>query len=235
MAEQFNAMPRLRASVKAGSYDADAHTVRWVMSDETVDRDGESISVKGWEVPGSVPLLWGHRSWGDVEDVIGKVEAATVEGGQLVGFVRFSQENERGRLVERMVAEGILENGSVGFEPMAWTDKDGSTHERERGAAYPYPEKGRKYTKTELAEFSVVPVPSNPSAVAKMAKALETKPDTDETARLREEIDELRAIVQTVTTVNDNREKFQTIEEFFSEGLAAQPATAEEFFQSGIE
>ena len=174
MAEALGkAGPRVLATVKARTYNGDAGTVDWVMSDETHDRDGEVIKADGWSVPGDVPLLWAHRSFmADPQDVIGRVVATRVEGGTFIGTVKFSRAegHDRARLVEGMVAGGDLTNGSVGFSPIAWTDPDGSEHTREPGGPYPYSKSGRIYTKQELSEFSIVPVPSNPSAVVRMAK-----------------------------------------------------------------
>ncbi|HUU94297.1 MAG TPA: HK97 family phage prohead protease [Phycisphaerae bacterium] len=162
------------AAVKASTYNGDAHTVEWVMSAETKDRDGEIISAKGWSVPGDAPLLWGHMSHStSPEAVLGRVIGARVDGKSFVGTLLFSQANPAAQLAEKMVAEGILTNGSVGFEPMEWADKDGTIGARVRGGQYPHPQEGRTYTKAELVEFSIVPVPSNADAMVRMCKALE--------------------------------------------------------------
>ena len=44
--------PMRHATAKAVSYDADSHSVVWVLSDETKDRDGEVIKADGWIVEG---------------------------------------------------------------------------------------------------------------------------------------------------------------------------------------
>lgn len=228
--------PQARATIKAGTYSPDAHTVEWVMSDETTDRDGEVLSVGGWSIPGSIPLLWGHRSWGDPTDVIGKVDAVRVEGGQLIGTLRFSQANPTAQLVEAMVAEGVLENGSVGFDPLAWTDPDGSEHTRVRGGPYPWPKAGRRYTAQELAEFSIVPVPSNPGATAKMANRLRSAGGERETAleaqveALAGQVAELTRQVGTLQTVRETRREADSWDDWMAQptdGDGDSPATAD--------
>lgn len=210
--------PQALVSMKAASYNSDAHTVEWVMSDETKDRDGEVLRANGWQVRGSIPLLWGHRSFGDSPQIVlGKVESVQISGSKLVGLVRFSTTNPLGQMAEAMVAEGVLENGSVGFDPLAWTDPDGSEHTRVPGGPYPFPKAGRVYTKQELAEFSIVPVPSNPNAIAKMAKVFDRMPDTTATAQLLARIDAMERKIQTLATRDEQRNEVDDWDEWLAD------------------
>jgi phage head maturation protease len=162
--------PQLHALLKSETYSKDKHTIEWDMSDESRDRDGEGIKADGWVVDGEPNVLWGHDA-SKPENVLGKVVGTRVDGGKFVGMIRFSQANPAARMVEAMVAEGTIDKGSVGFDPLAWEDADGTKGTREPGGPYPFPKNGRTYTKQALLEFSPVGVPSNANALARMAKA----------------------------------------------------------------
>lgn len=127
--------------------DADSRgTFEVVMTAETVDRDGEIISVEGLDLKTyqkkNPVLLWAHRF---MDPPIGKVTEITQDGTKLVakGFfagTKFAQE------IRQLYDEGVLNSVSIGFIPL----------ERE----------GNTITKAELLELSFVPVPSNREANA---------------------------------------------------------------------
>jgi len=157
------------ATFEKGTYNAADHTIEWVLSSEAEDRDGEILEVDGWVDRGQhIPLMWAHRTgFADVTDVLGDVREQWNSGKKRVGRVRFSQAHDVSKTAEVMVAEGVLRNGSVGFRPWKWTNQDGSKAERKEGDPLPYPQRGRRYTKQEMVEFSIVPVPANLAAQSK--------------------------------------------------------------------
>lgn len=145
-----------------------------IASTEATDRDGEVIEVSGWEWKTPLPkLLYGHSS-ATVENVLGKVETIHKEVGQLKVTASINDAaSPMHRAAGILVRSGDLDTLSVGFEPLAWRNADGSEETRAPGSEWPWPEKGRRYTRAELLELSLVGVPSNYEAVVTGIKALQ--------------------------------------------------------------
>jgi len=139
----------------------------FVMSDETIDRDGEIIKVDGWDIKNYKSnniLLWGHRHDIPGIGVVGKV---LKEDGKLVAKkVRFASPGiyELADTIHGLVDDGVLKAVSVGYMPI----------ERE----YPEMDDGKKKkqprvvtNKAELYELSIVNVGSNPNALMTVKSA----------------------------------------------------------------
>ncbi len=124
-------------------------------STSTVDRDGEVIEAKGWDLKNfkkNPVIMYAH----DYRSLpIGKAPKVWLAGGKLKNTVQFPPEGtyEFADIVERLVDTGYLKTESVGFIPQKWEDGDGDKGPR------------RTYLKQELLEISIVPVPSNPDAL----------------------------------------------------------------------
>lgn len=128
----------------------DSKTKLAVASTDTVDRMGESIDQKGWDlknyISNGAPLLFAHN---DKEVMIGnarnvKVDKSIGTNGALVFEPDFHQETELAKAIGSLFEQGRMKTFSVGFLPI---DQDGNT-----------------YTKQELLEISAVNVPANPEA-----------------------------------------------------------------------
>jgi hypothetical protein len=124
----------------------------FIISDSTEDRQGEVISVDGWDIKNykeNPVILWAHNP---VEPAIGigtKVSFRTVNGQKKLTFVpQFHKKTELSRIVSDLVDEGIIRATSVGFLPK---ECDGNV-----------------FTKQELLEVSFVNVPANPKALSLM-------------------------------------------------------------------
>jgi len=121
-----------------------------------MDRDGEVIDVEGWDLKNfkkNPVIMYAH----DYRTLpIGKATHIGVKDGKLKNTVEFPPEGtyEFADIVERLVNTGYLKTESVGFIPRKWEDGEG-------GDKAPR----RTYTKQELLEISIVPVPSNPNAL----------------------------------------------------------------------
>lgn len=202
--------------------------VRFVLSDETIDRDGETIQYTAWgDVTGkSVPFLYGHDP-SSMANVIGRLHLSVDHGRKaLVARPVFSQ-TAPGQMARQFVEEGTIDTVSVGFNPLEWTEPDGKTYATELGDWPPPPAKGRAYTKADVLEGSLVPIPSNPNARqildadARMRKAFESATEQpieiistgDEPPLSADEIKALRSIInakhgervaRTVTIDNEN-------------------------------
>jgi hypothetical protein len=146
-----------------------------IASTGSVDRDGESIDPDGWVFPKTtLPLFFGHAGYRDANNWIGVIERASVVNDQLLvdGFMPDTAENAIGRKISGFMKAGIQVPGSVGFDPFEWVERDGHKGARDRGGPFPGASLGRRYTKQELLEYSIVPVPSNVDAISTGLKML---------------------------------------------------------------
>lgn len=120
-------------------------TFEVIATTESVDRQGESILLKGWDIKNYMNnpvILWGHDYW---SLPIGKATEVNIEGDKMVikgifASTEFAQE------VRKLYDEGIVKTVSVGFIPLE--------------------KQGNVITKAELLELSFVPVPANPDALS---------------------------------------------------------------------
>lgn len=145
-----------------------ARTIRFVASDETVDRYGDIIRANGWLLDNfkrNPVLLFGHNSR---EPAIGTAKA-WVDGTQLLADATFAAEGKSAFADEvwNLVDADIMRAVSVGFLPtkppnliMSEPGDDGATHVT-----------GFEFIEQELLELSVVSVPANPAALA-LARSL---------------------------------------------------------------
>jgi phage head maturation protease len=135
-------------------------------SDETTDRYGDIIRVKGWELAAykrNPVLLWAHE-YGIPP--LGRTLRVWKDNDQkaLLFMCQFADEATAGELglfaddIFRMYKSGMLNATSVGFMPIEY-NRPKTAEEREQLGLGEY---GYEYTKQELLELSCVPVPANP-------------------------------------------------------------------------
>ncbi len=162
----------------------------FIASTADIDRDMESIDVNGWDLKNfkkNPVILYGHNY---TSLPIGKATKIGVKDGKLMNVVEFPPEGtyEFADIVQRLVDTGYLKTQSVGFIPKKWDDAELDNDEDSKKI-----KPRRTYTKQELLEISIVPVPSNPNALrnavdngiitAKQFKAI-TEPATQEAQTL---------------------------------------------------
>jgi hypothetical protein len=150
--------------------------ITMIASTEAVDRDGEVIRVSAWTWnKETLPkLLWGHNYY-EASAVIGKITRVYRKDGKLLIDAELADkvpEAHTARLVAGLMRDGFLDQGSVGFLPIAWTDPDGKDYTRDNPGSWWGSVPGREYTKVELLEFSIVPVPSQRESLAVAVRAL---------------------------------------------------------------
>lgn len=150
---------------KASASPAGDDPLVYVMSDETVDRMGDVISAKGWNLTNFVKnpvALFGHKH----DFVIGHWTDVKVVTGKLIGRLHLLPKGISERLDEVIAAveHGILRAVSVGFTA------DPDKVERNKNG-------GVNFGAAELMECSLVSVPANPNAL-QMAKSLNLSDDT---------------------------------------------------------
>ena len=130
-------------------------------STSTQDRDGEVIDAAGWDLKNfrKNPVIMFAHDYRSLP--IGKASRVWLHNGALKNTVEFPPEGiyEFADIVERLVDTGYLKTESVGFIPKKWEDGDGEKAPK------------RTYTKQELLEISIVPVPSNPDALRNAVEA----------------------------------------------------------------
>ena len=150
---------------KALASPAGSDPLEYVMSDETVDRVGDVIDAKGWNLKNFVknPIaLFNHNS----NFVIGHWTDVKVQGNKLVGRLNLLPNGISERLdeIRAAVEAGVLRAVSVGFH----AGKDGVEANKHGGL---------RFKEAELLECSLVSVPANPNAL-QMAKSLHLSDDT---------------------------------------------------------
>src|SRR3954464_14946464 len=90
---------------------AEARTVTFVFSDNSVDRYGDTIDARGWVLDNfnANPIaLFGHDA-SSVENVIGRAKNVRVDGNRLIGDIEFMEAsvNPNAEAVYQMVKGGF--------------------------------------------------------------------------------------------------------------------------------
>lgn len=146
----------------------ESRKIRFVFSDGSIDRAGDSIDPAGWQTETFVKnpvALWAHDSF---SPPIGRASGVGPFGSKLMGDIEFMSADISpfADSIYRMIKAGYVKAVSVGFIPLSWCfskDKD-----------RPY---GIDFTKQELLEISVCPVPCNPNALQEAkAEGIDTGP-----------------------------------------------------------
>lgn len=155
----------LSRAFRAATIDAEARTCDFVASTDAVDSYGEIVE-QSWDLDrykANPVVLFAHSSRDLPIGQCTRCEVvSTIGGPQLECTIRFLTEdkNPRAEQVWKMVRDSELRAVSVGFIPR-------SVRYEKRNGKDVY-----VLSDNELAEISVVPIPANPEALAKMkAKA----------------------------------------------------------------
>lgn len=158
-----------------------------VGSSGAIDRHGESLNPMGWKLENYTKnpvILFGH----DYKSLpIGKAVKVWIEDGKLMFTIKFA-DTPMGNEVFQLFEDEMLNAFSVGFIPLKWDETGEFT-----------------FAEMELLELSVVTVPANPEALAKVksveemiAKEVETveeKPEEPE-ATVTLKMSELREVIK---------------------------------------
>lgn len=144
------------ATAQAQEVDGAARTLRYCFSDDSVDRAGDRIEPDGWELGAFLEnpvALWAHMS---CDPPIGNASNVSVVGNKLMGDIAFAAPEDYAfaDTVYRLSKKGFIRAVSVGFKPLEWS----FTNDKQR----PF---GIDFTRQELLEISVCPVPCNANAL----------------------------------------------------------------------
>jgi HK97 family phage prohead protease len=135
------------------SIDEKEGTLTAAISVDTIDRMGEILDPNGVDLKNyrkNPVVLWAHDY---ARPPIGKALWVKREGNSVLSKVKFA-DTEFAQEIFSLYKGGFLNAFSVGFNPKEWDDGDAK-----KGI-------NRVFTKWELMEYSAVPVPANPSALA---------------------------------------------------------------------
>lgn len=172
----------LDTSVQPG--DAGTRILRFAISTNGVDRDGDVIAPGGWDLRNylkSPVVLWAHQY---DQLPVGKASNVKVDGDRLMADVEFvpAETYAFADTVYRMLKGGFLGGTSVGFKPKTFK--------------YNEKRQGFDFAEQELLEFSVVPIPANPDALldARAAGVL----DEGDVDRFREWVEKSSAALKAV-------------------------------------
>lgn len=127
--------------------------VSFTISTAEVDRDRDTVAVAGWNLDSYLKnpvVLWCHSYYGLP---IARAVSVTPKAKALKAVAEFApmEMYPLAETVYQMLRGGFLNATSVGFRPLKWV------YNEDQG--------GYEFTEQELLEFSVVPIPANPSAL----------------------------------------------------------------------
>ena len=159
----------------------DKRTLRILATDETRDRDGDIVTMKGWDFENYIknPVFLFSHDYSSVPLAAAVKMERKRNPSRLVLTHKFPTPGVHpfADMILQLYHERVINAGSVGFIPFDWEEiKDGDDDKpKRRGWS------NRKFTKQELLEHSGCAVPSNPNAVqesiASAMKAIDFKYD----------------------------------------------------------
>ena len=169
------------AHVREISKDVDeTRTIDFIISDSTKDRHSTVVNQNGWKLENYLrnPVVgYQHNIYGagmctdpNPDMVIGKAANVRLESGKLMASVVFepAEINELAEKIFKKLKFGSLKAVSVGFVEIG-EGRYGEGDEARGAKSETYYFSGQ-----ELLEFSVVNIPSNPSAVARSPHKIPT-------------------------------------------------------------
>ncbi len=183
--------------------------VTFVASTEDKDRDGEVILASAWQLDNykkNPVVLWAHDYRGFP---VGKGPGIHVADGKLILPCQFADADtyEFADTACKLAKGGYLNTVSVGFIPLEWEDIDGV----------------KTFTKVELLEVSIVPIPSNPEALVSAREAgvisvkefeHVTKPTGQKAisqASIADEVDYLLKMLSTAGINPENKKQLEVL------------------------
>ena len=137
--------------------------IQYTCSDETVDRYGDVIKAKGWQLDNykKNPVILGFHNYGSFP--VGSSLKTTVDGKVLKMQILFAgkEVSPEADQTFKLAKSGFMKAGSVGFMPL----ESRAPTEAERTELGMDNQWGVIYEKSDLMEFSVCGVPANPNTV----------------------------------------------------------------------
>jgi phage head maturation protease len=144
----------------------DSRLIEFVITSDRVDREQDVITPDGWTTEnfeGNPVVLFAHLSR---ELPVANAKSLVKAGNKWRSIAEFTPQDlyPFGYMCYRMYAEGFMHACSVGFQPIEYSFAADRKY-------------GINYLKTDLLEYSCVPVPANPDAlVIARSKGIDTTP-----------------------------------------------------------
>lgn len=163
------------STVKAEKESGDTQALSFVLSDESIDREGDVIRAAGWKLDQyekNPVVLWAHNYGGPP---VARGVGVKTKGKRLVGKAEFitdgdSELHKFAKAIYQLYRDGFMSAVSVGFNPLKWDQRKNKSGDVE----------GIEFTEQELLEFSLVPVPANANALIVARKSgIDTDPLID--------------------------------------------------------
>lgn len=137
----------------------------FVASDETIDRYGDIVRVKGWELANykrNPIVLYQHQS----SVPVGISDKVWIEGKALMSRIKLAAEGTSDFIdtLRKLLQQKIIRAVSVGFVP---TKQPNYLRDEKSDSIV-----GQEFIGQELLEISLVSVPANPAALA-LAKSMD--------------------------------------------------------------
>ena len=155
--------------IKVKAIDKENFTLTMVASTQDVDRHGDTILQKGWDLGPfeKNPVILNSHNYSDATEVIARATRSEIKGkGKRAkleqDWVFAVKENPKAKIIFDLYAGGFLHASSVGFIPRKFAEK---------------PDGSRDWfiiEEAELLEVSAVSVPANAMALAK-AKGIDVE------------------------------------------------------------
>jgi hypothetical protein len=155
-------------------------------TDETKDRDGDIILLKGWQLENYLKnpvFLWAHDYRSVPLGAAQKVVRRRKPEPHMIFHIKFPTEGiyPFADMILQLYREKVINASSVGFIPLEWEplekeDEEDRTTEGEESKLLLL-RGGRRYIKQELLELSGCAVPSNPNALQDAAKSFADSDD----------------------------------------------------------
>ncbi len=177
----FNAKTQVINAVDDG--DDASRQMLFAISSEAVDRDTDTVAIDGWDLANyrnNPVVLFGHNYWNNVAPVVGKSLSEFIEKKMLKSLMEFTPQGTvpLADTLYALYANGFMHATSVGFIA---SDFEFVEDDLDR----PW---GIDFLEQELLEYSLVPVPSNPEALAEArSKSINTEPLFDWTGEILDE------------------------------------------------
>ena len=141
----------------------------FVISTEAEDTYGTVFKISGWDLKRyeqNPVVFYAHKSYSDNPDMLIGNSTVRIEDNQLIAIVRFesAEINPVAEKVWQKIQAGTLRMASIGANPKKghWGDEKLGEN---RDTIY--------FDETELLEWSIVPIGSNPEALKREAQTIE--------------------------------------------------------------
>lgn len=159
-----------------------------IIATNSIDRHGEVLEIEGVDLKQykkNPVVLWAH----DYSKLpVARSISIKKQDGQIVSKMEFNPDDEESMKVYKAIKNGFVNAFSIGFIPV-----DGFWDEKINGY---------RWTKSEMIEYSVVPVPANPEALIQAKKlGLKLIEENNIEMASKEDIAEIKSMIGSLSDI----------------------------------